>query len=118
MNKEIKDVCFRNAKKSKDKINQMQTDLEETERNITRLSEQKRTLTIENKELQQKLDEITEEINEGSGEFSGIKKEIASLQEKENKLKGERLDADNNVSKMEKSVEDAASKIPLWEKEV
>ncbi|XP_045540239.1 structural maintenance of chromosomes protein 4 [Papilio machaon] len=111
-------ASIRNAKKSKDKINQMQADLEETERNITRLSEQKRTLTIENKELQQKLDEITEEINEGSGEFSSIKKEIASLQEKENKLKGERLDADNNVSKMEKSVEDAASKIPLWEKEL
>ncbi|KPI97761.1 Structural maintenance of chromosomes protein 4 [Papilio xuthus] len=61
---------------------------------------------------------ITEEINEGSGEFSGIKKEIASLQEKENKLKGERLDAQNNVNKMEKSLEDAASKIPLWEKEL
>ncbi|XP_013168763.1 PREDICTED: structural maintenance of chromosomes protein 4 [Papilio xuthus] len=111
-------ASIRNAKKSKDKISQMQADLEETERNITRLNEQKRTLTVENKELQQKLDEITEEINEGSGEFSGIKKEIASLQEKENKLKGERLDAQNNVNKMEKSLEDAASKIPLWEKEL
>ncbi|KPJ14649.1 Structural maintenance of chromosomes protein 4 [Papilio machaon] len=52
-------ASIRNAKKSKDKINQMQADLEETERNITRLSEQKRTLTIENKELQQKLDELS-----------------------------------------------------------
>ncbi|XP_013138419.1 PREDICTED: structural maintenance of chromosomes protein 4 [Papilio polytes] len=111
-------ASIRNAKKSKDKINQMQADFAETERNITRLSEQKKTCTLENKELQQELDVITEEINEGSGEFSGIKKEIASLQDKESKLKGERLDAHNNVSKMEKSVEDASSKIPLWQKEL
>lgn len=61
---------------------------------------------------------MEEELGEGSSEFSGLKKEIAVLQGKENQAKGERLEANNAVSKMEKSIQDCTSKIPMWEKEV
>ncbi|CAH2058218.1 unnamed protein product, partial [Iphiclides podalirius] len=109
---------IRNAKKSKDKIEQMDADLKETEKNLESLNNQKKQLALENTQLQRDFEEVEEELNEGSGEFSDLKKEIAALQSKENKTKSERLEASNAVSKMEKSIQDCTSKIPMWEKEL
>ncbi|XP_028162116.1 structural maintenance of chromosomes protein 4 [Ostrinia furnacalis] len=111
-------TSIRNAKKSKDKINQMEADFKETEKNLETLNNQKKQLTLESGQHQKELEELEEQINEGSGEFSGLKQEISKLQSKENKIKSERLEANNAVSKMEKSIDDCKSKTPMWEKEL
>ncbi|XP_072946319.1 structural maintenance of chromosomes protein 4 [Epargyreus clarus] len=108
----------RNAKKSKDKINQMDTDFKETEKNLESLNSQKKQLAIESAQLQKDFDELEEQINEGTSEFSDLRQEISKLQSKENKVKSERLEANNAVNKMEKSIQDCVSKTPLWEKEL
>ncbi|XP_004933572.1 structural maintenance of chromosomes protein 4 [Bombyx mori] len=108
----------RNANKSKDKINQMDADLKETDKTLESLKTQKKQLVLDSEQYQKQFEELEEEINEGTSEFSELKQEIAKLQSKENKLKSERLEAANAVSKMEKSVLDCKSKIPLWEKEL
>ncbi|CAH2098225.1 unnamed protein product [Euphydryas editha] len=111
-------TSIRNAKKSKDKINQMETDLKETEKNLENLNNQKKQLSLDSGQWQKEFEELEEQINEGTGEFSGLRQEIAKLQSKENKAKTERLEANNAVSKMEKSVQDCTTKIPMWEKEL
>ncbi|XP_045454973.1 structural maintenance of chromosomes protein 4 [Melitaea cinxia] len=111
-------TSIRNAKKSKDKINQMETDLKETEKNLENLNNQKKQLTLDNGQLQKDFEELEIQISEGTGEFSDLRQEIARLQSKENKAKSERLEANNAVSKMEKSVQDCTTKIPMWEKEL
>ncbi|CAG4968620.1 unnamed protein product [Parnassius apollo] len=111
-------TSIRNAKKSKDKINQMETDLKETENNLENLNSQKKQLSLDSAQLQKDFDEIEEQINEGSEEFSGLKQEIAKLQTKENKAQSERLEANNAVNKMEKAIQECTSKTPLWEKEL
>lgn len=62
--------------------------------------------------------QIEEKINEGTDEFSELKQEIHRLQGKENKYKAERLEANNAVTKMEKSIQECQGKTPQWEKEV
>ncbi|XP_013190981.1 structural maintenance of chromosomes protein 4 [Amyelois transitella] len=111
-------TSIRNAKKSKDKINQMEADYKETEKNLENWSNQKKQLTLENSELQKELEELDEQINEGTGEFSELKQEISKLQSKENKVKSERLEANNAVEKMNKTIQDCRSKTPMWEKEL
>ncbi|CAG9568632.1 unnamed protein product [Danaus chrysippus] len=111
-------TSIRNAKKSKDKINQMEADLKETEKNLENLNNQKKQLTLDSAKLQKDFDELEEQITEGTSEFSGLRQEISKLQSKENKMKSERLEANNAVNKMEKSVQDCTTKIPLWEKEL
>ncbi|KAJ0171837.1 hypothetical protein K1T71_012600 [Dendrolimus kikuchii] len=111
-------TSIRNAKKSKDKLNQMETDLKETEKNLENLNTQKKQLSVDSSKYQKEIEELEEQINEGTGEFSGLKQEISKLQSKENKIKSERLEANNSFTKMEKSIQDCRSKIPLWEKEL
>ncbi|KAJ8708705.1 hypothetical protein PYW08_010087 [Mythimna loreyi] len=108
----------RNAKKSKDKIQQMETDLRETTRNLELLNNQKRELTLESAKLQKELEEIEEKISEGTDEFSDLKQEIQRLHSEENKIKAKRLEANNAVTKMEKSIQECRGKTPLWEKEL
>lgn len=62
--------------------------------------------------------QLEKEISEGTSEFSGLRQEIAKLQSKENTAKTERLEANNAVNKMEKSIQDCTTKTPMWEKEV
>ncbi|XP_053620352.1 structural maintenance of chromosomes protein 4 isoform X2 [Plodia interpunctella] len=111
-------TSIRNAKKSKDKINLMEADLSETEKNLENLNNQKKQLTLDTAQLQKKFDELEEQINEGIGEFSELKQEIAKLQSKENKIKSERLEANNAVDKMSKTILDCRSKAPMWDKEL
>ncbi|KAM3962224.1 structural maintenance of chromosomes 4-like protein gluon [Aphomia sociella] len=111
-------TSIRNAKKSKDKINQMEGDQKETEKTLENLSNQKKELSLETSRLQKELEELDEQISEGSGEFSELKQEISKLQSKENKTKSERLEANNAVTKVEKSIQDCRSKTPMWEKEL
>ncbi|XP_059056203.1 structural maintenance of chromosomes protein 4 [Achroia grisella] len=111
-------TSIRNAKKSKDKINQMEGDQKETEKNLESLSNQKKELTLESSRLQKEMEELEEQISDGSGEFTELKQEISKLQSKENKIKGERLEANNAVNKVEKSIQDCKSKTPMWEKEL
>ncbi|XP_052758057.1 structural maintenance of chromosomes protein 4 [Galleria mellonella] len=111
-------TSIRNAKKSKDKINQMEGDQKETEKTLESLGNQKKELTLESSRLQKELEELEEQINEGTGEFAELKQEISKLQGKENKIKGERLEANNAVTKVEKSIQDCRSKTPMWEKEL
>uniref|UniRef100_A0A2H1V4J8 Structural maintenance of chromosomes protein n=1 Tax=Spodoptera frugiperda TaxID=7108 RepID=A0A2H1V4J8_SPOFR len=108
----------RNAKKSKDKINQMETDLRETERNIETLNNTKKQLTLDSGKYEKELEELDEQINEGTDEFKELKQEINKLQTTENKIKGERMERKNEVVKAQKSLEDCTSKIPHWEKEL
>ncbi|XP_047539287.1 structural maintenance of chromosomes protein 4 [Vanessa atalanta] len=111
-------TSIRNAKKSKDKINQMEADLKETEKNLENLNTQKKQLSLDSAQMQKEFEELEEQINEGTAEFSGLRQEIAKLQSKETKAKTERLEANNAVTKMEKSVQDCTTKIPMWEKEL
>ncbi|CAH0714903.1 unnamed protein product, partial [Brenthis ino] len=111
-------TSVRNAKKSKDKINQMEADLKETEKNLESLNNQKRQLSLDSTQYQKECEELEEQINEGTSEFSGLRQEIAKLQSKENKAKAERLEANDAVNKMEKSVQDCKTKTPMWEKEL
>ncbi|KAI8423716.1 hypothetical protein MSG28_012747 [Choristoneura fumiferana] len=108
----------RNAKKSKDKITQMETDLAETDRNLESLNSQKKQLTLDSGELQKYIDELEEQISEGADEFSELKQEIAALQTKLNKYKSERLEANNNVSKMQKLIGDMKGKTPQLERDL
>ncbi|XP_047036782.1 structural maintenance of chromosomes protein 4 [Helicoverpa zea] len=108
----------RNAKKSKDKIQQMEADLKETEKNLETLNNQKKQLTLESSQLQKDLEEVDEQISEGTDEFSELKQEIQKLQSKENKVKAERLESNNLVTKMEKTIHDCQGKTPMWEKEL
>ncbi|XP_038218077.1 structural maintenance of chromosomes protein 4 [Zerene cesonia] len=111
-------TSIRNTKKSKDKITQMEADLKETEKNLETYGNQKRQLTLDIGNLQKEFEELGEQITEGTSEFAGLRKEIAKLQENENKIKSERLEANNSVSKMEKTIQDCSSKIPQWEREL
>ncbi|CAK1547708.1 unnamed protein product [Leptosia nina] len=111
-------TSIRNAKKCKDKVAQMEVDLKETEENLESLKNQKKQLTLSIADLQKEFDELGEKISEGTSEFTGLRKEIAKLQENENKLKSERLEANNSVSKMEKSIQDCTNKTPQWEREL
>ncbi|XP_041972452.1 structural maintenance of chromosomes protein 4 [Aricia agestis] len=111
-------TSVRNAKKSKDKINQMDADLQDTLKNLENLNSQKKQLTLDTSQFQKEFEELEEQINEGTGEFSGLRQEISKLQAKENKAKSERLEANNAVSKMEKSIQDCTSKTPMWQKEL
>ncbi|XP_045519482.1 structural maintenance of chromosomes protein 4 isoform X1 [Pieris brassicae] len=111
-------TSVRNAKKSKDKITQMETDLKDTEENLESLKNQKKQLTLDVSELQKEFEELGERITEGTSEFAGLRKDIVKLQEKENQLKSERLEANNAVSKMEKSIQDCTSKTPQWDREL
>ncbi|KAI5644664.1 SMC proteins flexible hinge domain-containing protein [Phthorimaea operculella] len=108
-------TSIRNAKKSKDKINQMETDLKETEKALTNLTNQKKELTLETQKLQKEMEELEEQISEGSGEFTDLKKEIAALQKKENEIKSERLEANNAVEKVAKKISEAKGNIRTWE---
>uniref|UniRef100_A0A2A4K7F0 Structural maintenance of chromosomes protein 4 n=1 Tax=Heliothis virescens TaxID=7102 RepID=A0A2A4K7F0_HELVI len=108
----------RNAKKSKDKIQQMEADLRETEKNLETLNNQKKQLSLDSSQLQKDLEEVDEQINEGTDEFSELKQEIQKLQSKENKVKAERLEHNNLVTKMEKSIQDCQGKTPMWQKEL
>ncbi|KAH9645434.1 hypothetical protein HF086_006460 [Spodoptera exigua] len=108
----------RNAKKSKDKINQMETDLRDTEKNIETLNNTKKQLTLDSAKYEKELEELDEQINEGTDEFKELKQEINKLQSTENKIKGERMERKNDVGKAQKSLEDCANKIPHWEKEL
>ncbi|CAG4980755.1 unnamed protein product [Colias eurytheme] len=111
-------TSIRNTKKSKDKITQMEADLKETEKNLETYGNQKRQLTLDIGNLQKEFEELGEQITEGTSEFAGLRKEIAKLQENENKIKSERLEANNSVSKMEKTIQDCSSKTPQWEREL
>ncbi|XP_050668602.1 structural maintenance of chromosomes protein 4 [Leptidea sinapis] len=108
----------RNAKKSKDKISQMESDLADTLKNLESLGNQKKQLTLDIGELQKNFGELDEQINEGTGQFAGLRKEITALQENEKNLKSERLEANNAVVKMEKTIKECSSKTPLWEREL
>ncbi|XP_068624206.1 structural maintenance of chromosomes protein 4 [Battus philenor] len=111
-------TSVRNAKKSTDKIKQMDAELIDTNKNLENFNNVKKELALENIQLQKDFNEMEEQINEGSGEYDGLKQEIARLQTKENKVKSERLEASNVVANMEKSIQDCTSKTPMWEKEL
>ncbi|KAF9423720.1 hypothetical protein HW555_001046 [Spodoptera exigua] len=87
----------RNAKKSKDKINQMETDLRDTEKNIETLNNTKKQLTLDSAKYEKELEELDEQINEGTDEFKELKQEINKLQSTENKIKGERMERKNDL---------------------
>lgn len=62
--------------------------------------------------------QVTEKITEGSQEFSGLKEEINKLVKQENKFKADRLELVNNISKVQKAIDDLKVKIPGWNREV
>ncbi|KAL4713692.1 hypothetical protein ACJJTC_004223 [Scirpophaga incertulas] len=111
-------TSIRNAKKSKDKITQMEADLAETERNIQKLNNKKKELTLESTKLEKDLEELEEQIQEGSQEFGGLKKEIESLQVKDKKIVADRWDANNAVQKIEKTIHDYKARFPTWQREL
>ncbi|XP_026735290.1 structural maintenance of chromosomes protein 4 [Trichoplusia ni] len=111
-------TSIRNARKAKDKINQMEQDYRDTEQNLENLNNQKKQLTIETAQLTKTLEELDEQITEGADEFKDLKQEITRLQGRENKIKAERLDANNAVNKMDKSIQDCRAKLPMWERDL
>lgn len=62
--------------------------------------------------------QLEEQISEGADEFTELKQEIAALQTKLNKYKSERLEANNNVSMMQKLIGDMKGKTPQLERDV
>ncbi|XP_063394251.1 structural maintenance of chromosomes protein 4 [Cydia fagiglandana] len=108
----------RNAKKSKDKIAQMEADLTENERKLETWNSEKKQLTLDSAELQKFIEELDEQISDGTDAFSELKKEIAGLQAKLNKYKSEQIEAKNNVTKMEKSIVDFRAKMPQLERDL
>lgn len=111
-------TSIRNAKKSKDKINQMEADLKETEKNLENLNSQKKQLILDSQQFTREVEELEEQLSEGGNEFTELKQEISVLHGKENKVKSERLEVNNSVHKVEKSINDCKSKTPSWEREL
>ncbi|XP_026316023.1 structural maintenance of chromosomes protein 4 [Hyposmocoma kahamanoa] len=111
-------TSVRNAKKSKDTINQMDTDLRNTQQNLESLNEQKKQLTLDTAQHQKLIEELEEGINEGADEFTDLRAEIARLQDKEDQIKSERVDAQNVYNSKEKNLNDAQASKPSWENEL
>lgn len=108
----------RNAKKIKDKITQMETELNDLIERLSRMQVNKRDHANEVEVLSSELKTVEEQLKEAGTGNHNIKKKIAKYTERENKLKCERIEAENEANKMEKVLLALEAKMPSLRQEL
>lgn len=108
----------RNVQKTEERIEQNKNEIEEAQNSLLALNEQRKQFLEESEELEKKIEEVKKEIESATSDSSHIKKEIVNFQKEEAEGKMKRLELDDKVKTLEKTIKEQSAKIPQWEKKL
>lgn len=108
----------RNIQKAEERIEQTKNEITEAENSIRQMSTQREQFNTDTETLQEKIEQIKKDIEEATTDSSSIRKEIAKFQKEEAEGKIQRLELDDKVKTLEKTLKEQSAKIPQWEKKL
>lgn len=108
----------RNIQKANEKIDNAKTDITEAENSIRKMVEEREQFQKDSEDLLKRIEDIKKEIEEATTDSSSIKKEVAKLQKEEAEGKIKRLELDDKLKTLEKTLKEQTSRIPAWEKRI
>lgn len=108
----------RNIQKAEERIEHNKNEITEAENSIRQMSGEREQFHKDTETLQEKIEQIKKEIEEATTDSSSIRKEVAKLLKEEAEGKLQRLELDEKVKALEKTIKEQASKIPQWERKI
>lgn len=108
----------RNIQKAEERIEHNKNEITDAENAIRRMNGEREQFNTETEELQEKIEQIKKEIEEATTDSSSIKKEITKFQKEEADGKIQRIELDDKVKTLEKTIKEQSAKIPIWEKKL
>lgn len=108
----------RNIQKAEDRIENAKTDITDAENSMRKMAEEREEFLKDSENLLKRIEELNKEIEEATSDTTSIKKEIAKLQKEEAEAKIKRLELDDKLKTVEKSIKEHSAKIPQWEREI
>ncbi|KAG5676467.1 hypothetical protein PVAND_006299 [Polypedilum vanderplanki] len=106
----------RNIQKCEERIEQNKNEITAAETSLTRMAGERTQFLEESEEMAKRIEEAKKEIEEATSDSSTIRKEITKLQKDEADGKMKRLELEDQLKTLEKTLKEQSAKIPAWEK--
>lgn len=104
----------RNFKKSTENIEQMELDIKNMETQLMAIKEQRTEIEEDASKLLVSINEMKHRLEEFEENYSEIKDAIKMINEKENKLQLEKIDIDQKMQSLNKTVSNSTAAIHNW----
>lgn len=108
----------RNAKKSSEKIENLQAEITETEQKLRQMNEEKKGLADDAAKLLQLIESISNAIEEKDDEKKNLVKLVGNISKDEVKLKAQKLLEDQKIEGIEAEIKEQKDKIPKIKNEM
>lgn len=108
----------RNYEKAKSNIEADKTDIEQAQEQLKTMAEERQRCDDDVKEIDKLLVEIVKEIAATASDSSEIKKEIIALQKQESDAKLVRVEMEQKLQKVQKTIGDLKRSIPHYKKQL
>lgn len=108
----------RNVKKAEENIATMQDDIITAQNDLLRMNDERDQAEKDVSEIDKRLQEIIKEISQTQNGSSDTKKEVIALQKLESDAKLQRVEIEQTVQKIEKTVRDLKTSIPYHKKKL
>lgn len=108
----------RNIQKAQERIENAKTDITEAEDSMRKMAVERDDFLKDSEALKERMENLKKEIEAATTDSSSTKKEIASIHKEESEGKIKRLELDDKVKTLEKTLKDQTGKIPAWEKQI
>lgn len=108
----------RNMKKAEENIVTMKEEITAAQNDLLRMDAERDQAEKDAVEIQKRLQEIIKEISQTQNGSSDIKKEVIALQKQESDAKLQRVEFEQTVQRIEKTVRDLKASIPYYKKKL
>ncbi|XP_076301412.1 structural maintenance of chromosomes protein 4-like [Lasioglossum baleicum] len=94
----------RNLKKVEQRIDNLENDVQTAEQRLRDIQNEKQELEVQGKQCLQELEQLNEALTERDTGMSSLKEELESLQARENKMKGVKIDLDQRMKECKSGI--------------
>ena len=108
----------RNIQKAEESIENAKADITEAESSLRVMNEQRAEFNKDSEDLKERIESLTKQLADTTSDSSTTKKEIAKIAKDEADGKIKRLELDDKVKTMEKSLKEQTAKIPEWQNRI
>ncbi|CAH1709813.1 unnamed protein product [Chironomus riparius] len=108
----------RNIQKAEERIEHNKNEVTECEASLHKMAEERTECIKDSEELAKRVEDMKKELEDATKDSSSTKKEIAALQKEEADGKMKRLELDDKLKTIEKSLKEQSVKVPQWEKKI
>ncbi|XP_070505338.1 structural maintenance of chromosomes protein 4 [Chironomus tepperi] len=108
----------RNIQKAEERIEHNKNEIAECEASLHKMAEERTECVKDSEELAKRVEDMKKELEGATKDSSSTKKEIVALQKEEADGKMKRLELDDKLKTIEKSLKEQAGKVPQWEKKI